>query len=167
MKLLENLKTRPHLKICTYVCFPSANRLIEKPAESKVFIWISDQSFFISGISGPFPSSFISAGVWKYLIWVLVPGQVKIEILLVRKKSHLPRLFCWIGIMPYILYVDLLSWFVNHLTYFLLSTTLPTKRFESDLWSANCGYFLQWMQKLIFFLFSFFLLNCKLHQYRI
>ena len=32
---------------------------------------------------------------------------------------------------------------------FLLSTTLPTKRFESDLWSANCGYFLQRMQKLI------------------
>ena len=75
-------------------------------------------------------------------------GQVKMEILLVRKKSHLPRLFCWIGTMPYI-YVDLLNWFVNHLTYFLLSTALPTKRFESDFWSANCGYFLQRMQKLI------------------
>jgi len=35
----------PHLK--KYVCFPSPDRLIEKPADSKVFIWISDRSFFL------------------------------------------------------------------------------------------------------------------------
>ena len=47
------LRTFGHIK--KYICFPSVHRLIEKPADSKVFIWISDRSFSISGIS--FPSS--------------------------------------------------------------------------------------------------------------
>ena len=32
-------------------------------------------------------------GVWKYLIWAPVPGQVKMEILLVRKKITCPDFF--------------------------------------------------------------------------
>ena len=47
-----------NMKASKWTYFPSANRLIEKPADSKSFyLNFRSKFFFISGISGPFPTS--------------------------------------------------------------------------------------------------------------